>query len=205
LVARAGLGGESQFQTRIPYLRVSTDAGSATGFGDMEFSLSRQFVREAAPIPSVVASLGWLARTGKDGFDGEIPTGGGFNVLQAGATALHRHDPLVYYAGLSYAWPRARDVAGAKVEPGQSLGLRLGSILAAAPEASVSAGLNLSFVRALRVDGERVPDSDTVLGTLQIAFGRIVGRGVMLNLAGDFRVTGEVPNFRLSASLPIRF
>lgn len=205
LLLRAGLGGESQFQARVPYLHVSTAAGSTNDFGDIELSFSRQFVREAAPVPSIVASLGWLARTGNDGFDGDIPTGGGFNVLQAGATALHRHDPLVYYAGLSYAWPHARNVDAVEVEPGQSLGVRLGSILAATPEASVSAGLNLSFVRALRVDGERVPDSDTVLGTLQIAFGRIVGRGVMLNLAGDFRVTGEVPNFRLSASLPIRF
>ena len=205
LVLRAGLGWESQFQARVPYLHVSSAGGSTSAPGDVDLSLSRQFVREAAPVPSLVASIGWLARTGRDGFSGGTPTGGGFNVLQAGATALHRHDPLVYYGGLSYALPQGRTVAGTRAQPGESLGIRLGSILAASPEASVNVGFNLTFVRAARLDGERVPDSDTTLGTLQVGFGRIVGRGTLLNLAGDFRVTGNVPNFRLSASLPIRF
>jgi len=205
LVFRAGLGWESQFQARVPYLHVSTASASATDFGDIELSLSRQLVRESGPVPSLVASLGWLIRTGNDAFAAEVPTGGGFNVLQAGATALKRHDPLVYYAGLSYAWPRARHIGGTEIEPGDTLGVRLGSILAASPEASVNVGLNLSFVRATRLDGKRVADSDTVLGTLQIGFGTILSRSVMLNVSGDFRVTGNVPNFRLNASLPIRF
>lgn len=205
LVLRAGLGAETQFQARLPYLYVSTDAGSTRGVGDIDLSLSRQFVREAAPIPSIVASIGWLARTGEDSFGGEVPTGGGFNVLQIGATALHRHDPLVYYGGVTYAWPHARDIAGARFEPGETLGLRVGSVLAATPEASVSVGLNLGFVQTTRIDGVPVADSDTTLGTLQIGFGRIVGRSALLNLSGDFRVSGAVPNFRLTASLPIRF
>jgi hypothetical protein len=205
LVFRAGLGWESQFQARVPYVHVSTAAGSATGFGDIDLSLSRQFVREAGPVPSLVASVGWLSRTGDDQFGAEVPTGGGFNVLQAGATALKRQDPFVHYAGLSYAWPRSRRIAGTELEPGDTLGLRLGSILAASPGASVNVGLNLGFVRAARRDGERVPDSDTVLGTLQVGFGTVLTRSAMVNLSGDFRVTGNVPNFRLNASLPIRF
>lgn len=205
LVFRAGLGWESQFQARVPYLHVSTASASTTDVGDIDLSLSRQFVQEAGPVPSLVASIGWLSRTGNDGFGGEVPTGGGFNVLQAGATALKRQDPLVYYAGLSYAWPRARQIGGTEIEPGDTLGVRLGSILAASPQASVNVGLNLGFVRATRLDGERVPDSDTVVGTLQIGFGTIFTRSVLLNLSGDFRVTGNVPNFRLNASLPIRF
>jgi hypothetical protein len=142
---------------------VSTDAGSATGFGTWSFRCRAKFVREAAAIPSIVVSLDWLARTGNDGFNGEVPTGGGFNVLQAGATALHRHDPPVYYAGLSYAWPRAQR-RRSRARAGQSLGRRLES-----PSARRSAHPGLRY-------------------------------GPM-----DFRVTGEVPNFRLSASLPIRF
>lgn len=205
LLLRAGLGWESQFQARVPYLHVSAATGSATGFGDVELSLSRQFVRESGPVPSLVASLGWLSRTGNDAFGAEVPTGGGFNVLQAGATALKRHDPFVHYAGLSYAWPRSRRIAGTELEPGDTLGVRLGSILAASPESSVNVGLSLGFVRAARLDGERVPESDTVLGTLQVGFGTILTRSTMLNLSGEFRVTGNVPNFRLNASLPIRF
>jgi hypothetical protein len=69
----------------------------------------------------------------------------------------------------------------------------------------VNLGLNLAFVRAARLDGQRVAESDTVLGTLQVGFGTILTRRAMLNLSADLRVTGEVPNFRLNAALPIRF
>jgi hypothetical protein len=202
---RAGLGWDSQFQLRVPYVHVSTSNGSATGLGDVDVSLSRQFTRESRSLPSLVAALGWLSRTGDDGFDGGVPTGGGFNALQAGLTALKRMDPLVYFAGLSYVAPRSRQIAGSEVAPGDTAGLRLGGILAATAQTSLNAGLNLGFVRAARVAGQRVPDSDTVLGTFQVGFGTILTRRAMLNLSADLRVTGNVPNFRLNATLPIRF
>lgn len=202
---RAGLSWESQFQMRVPYAHVKTSAGSATDLGDIDFALSRQLTRDAGYWPGLIASLAWVSRTGEDGFDGQVPTGGGFNVAQVGLTAVKRHDPLVYYGGLSYAWPQSRHISGVEVEPGDTLGVRLGSILAAAPDTSVNVGLNLGFVRAARLDGQRVPESDTVLGTLQIGFGTMLTRRLLLNLSGDFRVTGNVPNFRLSATLPIRF
>src|SRR5712692_2789198 len=205
LSLRAGLPWESQVQVRVPYVHLATAAGSATGLGDIGFSLSKQFVRESGFLPGLVGSLGWLSRTGKDGFDGGVPTGGGFNVPQAGLTAVKRADPLVFYGGVSYAAPRARQIAGSKVDPGDTTGLRFGSILAASPETSVNVGLNLGFVSTTRVDGQPVPDSDTVLGTLQIGFGSILTRRVMLNVSGEFRVSGSVPNFRLTATLPIRF
>ena len=79
---------------------------------------------------------------------------------------------------------RARNVAEAELEP-----------------AKVWAGV----WRALRLDAQRIPDSDTVLGVLHLGFGTVLSRSLMLNVGGEFRVSGAVPNFRLSASLPIRF
>lgn len=202
---RAGLPWESQVQARVPYVHVSTSAGSETALGDVDLSLSRQFRGERQSLPSLVGSLSWRSRTGRDGFDGGIPTGGGFDVFQAGLTALKRHDPLVYFGGLSYASAVSRTIAGIEVEPGDALGLRLGGILAARPDTSVNLGLNLAFVRTARLGGQRVPESDTVVGTLQVGLATILTRRMMLNLSADLRVTGEVPNFRLSAALPIRF
>jgi len=202
---RAGLPWESQFQMRVPYVHVRTSAGSETALGDIDFSLSKQLTRDRGFWPGLIASLAWLSRTGEDGFDGGVPTGGGFDVLQAGFTAVKRHDPLVFFGGLSYASPLSREISGVKIEPGDTVGVRLGSILAASPETSANVGLNLGFVRATRLDGQRIPESDTVLGTLQIGFGTILTRRVLLNISGDFRVTGDVPNFRLSATLPVRF
>jgi len=205
LSLRAGLPWDSQIQLRVPYVHVSTSAGSETALGDVDLSLSRQVKREGSLLPSLVGSLGWHGRTGKEAQDGGVPTGGGFDVVQAGLTALKRHDPLVYYGGLSYSSPLSRSIDGTHVDPGDALGVRLGGILAARPDTSVNLGLNLAFVRAARLNGQRVPESDTVLGTLQLGFGRILTRRAMLNLAADLRVTGEVPDFRLSVALPIRF
>jgi len=126
-------------------------------------------------------------------------------VLQAGLTAVRTRDPLVFFAGASYAVSQSREIAGTKVQPGEILGVRFGSALAATPHTSANVGLNLGFVHRTRLNGEPVPDSDTVLGTLQIGFATVLSRRIILNLSGDFRVTGDVPDFRLSASLPIRF
>jgi len=111
----------------------------------------------------------------------------------------------VYYGTISYADPHARTIESSRVDPGSTTGLRVGGILAATPETSVSLGVNLGFVGNTRVDGQPVPGTDGVLGTLQIGLGAIVTRSVMLNLGGEFRFSGNVPNFRLSLGVPIRF
>ncbi len=206
LGARVGLGWESQLQVRVPYVWASAASDSGSGFGDVELGLSRQLRREGDSLPSLVASLGWLSRTGQDPFTSDgVATGGGFNVLQAGVLALKRSDPLVYYGGVSYSAPQARDVRGVRLQPGDSIGLRVGSILAASPTASVSAGLSLAFVGTARIDGERVPDSDTVLGTFALGFGKVLARRVLLNISSELRVTGAVPDLRLAITLPVRF
>jgi hypothetical protein len=202
---RAGLPWESQFQLRVPYIHVSTAAGSANALGDIDLSLSKQLARESAGTPGLIASLGWTGRTGRDGFDGRVATGGSFNVVQGGLTMVKRSDPLMLYGGVSYAVPLSRQVAGTEIAPGNTFGLRLGTILAASPDTAVNLGMNLGFPRATRLNGQAVPDSDTVFGTLQIGVGTVLSRNVLLNIAGDIRVTGNVPNFRLTLSLPIRF
>ncbi|HZO04004.1 MAG TPA: hypothetical protein VFB93_22690, partial [Burkholderiales bacterium] len=202
---RVGLGWTSQFQVRVPYLHVKTTAGSAEGEGNIDFSLAKQLVSEGAASPSLVAALGWVRKTGRDGFDGEVATGSGFDTPYIGFTAVKRYDPLAFYGGLSYASPVSREISGTKLTPGDTVGLRLGSVLAASPDMSVNVGLNLGVARTARVDGERVPDSDETFGTLQIGFGSVLTRRVILNVFGDFRVTGNVPDFRLGVTLPVRF
>jgi hypothetical protein len=202
---RAGLGWDSQVQVRVPYLHVSSVAGSETALGDIDVVVSRELSRDSGRWPGLVAAVGWTSRTGKDGFGGGAPTGGGFNVVQAGLTAVKRQDPLVFYGGLSYAGALSREVGGVKVQPGDTLGVRFGGILAASPHSSVTLGMNYGFVGETRLNGQGVFDSDTVLGTLQIGVATVLSRRMLLNLTGDLRITGNVPDFRLTATLPIRF
>jgi hypothetical protein len=205
LSVRSGLAWQSQFFARVPYAHVADANASASAWGDVDLGISKQLAREHGARPGVVASLGWTGRTGRDGFDGGAATGTGFNVLQAGLTAVKRHDPLLFYGGFSYAVPIARDISGNRVSPGDALGVRLGGLLAASPETALNLGLNIGFIKPEHVNGQAVADSDTVLGTLQIGVGTILTRSMLLNISGEFRVTGNVPNFRLTATLPVRF
>lgn len=205
LSLRAGLPYESQVQLRVPYLRSETALGNASGVGDIDLALTKELALEKNGWPALLASVGYTSRTGQDALSGQIPIGSGFNSLGGGLTAVKRLDPLVLVAGVSYSVPFARQVAGTEIAPGRSLGLRMGGILAASPETSISLGLNLSSAAATRIGGVDVPDSDMVFGTLQIGLGTLLTRRMLLNVTGDFRVTGNVPNFRLSFSLPTRF
>jgi hypothetical protein len=205
LAVRAGLPWQSQFQLRLSYLDVATSTASGSNFGDTDFSLSRQLAQERGGWPSLFATGGWVSRTGRDGFNGGVPTGGGFNVAYGGLNAAKKSDPLVFYGGVSYASPRPREISGARLAPGDVLGIRLATALAASPGVSLNAGLNFGFVQTSRVDGLRVADSDDVLGSLQLGVGAILSRSAMLNVSGEFRVSGAVPNFRLVLGLPIRF
>ncbi len=205
LALRAGLPWQSQFQVRMSYVHAASDAGSVTDVGDTDFSLAHQLLREDGSRPALFGALGWVSRTGRDVFGGGAPTGGGFNVPYVGLNAVKKHDPLVFYGGVSYAAPRPRAVAGQRVVAGNSLGLRMGAALAASPDASMNAGLNVTFVDETRRNGQLVAGSDTVVGTFQVGSGVVLSRAVMLNVTGDFRVAGAAPNFRLTVSLPIRF
>jgi len=205
LNARAGIGWESLLEARVPYVHAATATDSATELGDVSLAITKQVLREDRGRPGVLVALGWLTHTGQDPFGGRVPTGSGFSVPQAAITLVKRDDPLVYFGSLSYAAPRGRDVGGIKVEPGDAVGLRGGAVLAAAPHSSVSVAANVFSVAATRLDGERVPDSDAMPATLELTFGTVLSRRVMLNVGGEFRVSGPVPNFRLFFGLPFRF
>ena len=205
LNARAGIGWDSQLEIRVPYVHAATSTDSATQLGDVSLSAVKQLSQEGRRRPGLLFSIGWVTHTGQDAFSGQVPTGSGFHVPQASLTAVKRDDPLVYFGSLSYSAPRGRDINGVRVELGDAVGLRGGAVLAATPHSSVNVGLNLASVAASRVDGQRVSDSDTVLGTLEVGFAALLGRRVMLNVGGEFRVSGPVANFRLVLGLPIRF
>ena len=205
LTGRAGIGWETQLQVTVPYLHVATSTDSTTDLGDIALTATKQLAPERGRSPAVLASLGWVARTGQDPFSGRVPTGAGFDVVQGAVSLLKRADPLVYFGGATYSLPLPHQYSGRKLEPGRSIGLRIGGALAATPYSSINLAVNVTFQGAAEVDGQRVPDSDTVLGTLQVGFGTLLSSSMMLNVGGEFRFSGPVPNFRLTVGLPFRF
>jgi len=65
-----------------------------------------------------------------------LSPGSGFHQLQAGLTVVTREDPLVFFVAPSYSWVFEREKNGTNVDPGDTIGLKVGTLLAASPETS---------------------------------------------------------------------
>jgi hypothetical protein len=50
-----------------------------------------------------------------------------------------------------------------------------------------------------------VPNSDSVLSSVDIGFSTILWRQTLLSTTAQFGLTGDVPDFRLITSVPVRF
>src|SRR6266478_2067572 len=125
--------------------------------------------------------------------------------FQAGVTASKRLDPLVAFLGVSYFSSASRDIAGTTFNPSDIVGLRSGISLAVSPATSVTVGTSFAYLTNVHAEDFVVPNSDRVLSTVDLGLSTIVWQRTLLNVTGQFGVTGHVPEFRLITSLPVRF
>lgn len=220
LTLRAGLPFEAQADVFVPYVDDREEvvpAGSTTqqsrhvsGIGDVSFGLSKQFLHERGAIPDLIGSVRYSAATGSMTFNPvftgpNVSTGSGFDSLQLQATATKRLDPLVYFASLSYSVNFSTTSGGTKVDPGNTTEPRIGAVLAVSPEASLSADVDLTFADATKFNGTKVAGSDQIIGFLDFGGSVVLTRSILLNLTAGVGLTQNSPNFRILASLPIRF
>ena len=70
--------------------------------------------------------------------------GRGFSNVQPALTVVKRDDPVVFLATVSYAWVPTRGHEGSNIDPGDAIGLRLMTLLAASPQTSLRTGVDLS-------------------------------------------------------------
>jgi len=211
---RVGLPFDSQVEVGIPYNyvdeSVNTTVGGAPqtsnsesghGFGDVSLGLAKTLLQEGTGWwPDVIARVTWDADTGKTDDNG-VFLGGGFNELSGSLSAVKRQDPLAFVGSVSYAKTFEHD----DIEPGDEVGLSLGTVLAASPETSLSFFFNQTFADDTKFDGDTINGSDQVLGTLSLGAATILGRNVLLSITGEIGLTDDAPDYAIGASLPIRF
>ena len=82
-------------------------------------------------------------------------------------------------------------------------GARFGGSLALSPATSVTAGFNFGYLT--QSADFIVPGSDRILSSVDVGFSTILWKRTLLNVTGQFGLTGHVPDFRLIASIPVRF
>jgi hypothetical protein len=210
---RAGLPWSMQGEIRVPYVYayedratvgVSRESEHASGWGDVELTLAKQFLDERRGRPAVLGSLSWKSVTGEHELGGISP-GSGFPQLQAALTAVMRQDPLVFFGTASYAYVFERERSGSDVDPGDSIGIKLGAILAASPDTSLRVAFDYTRAGRARVAGASVAGSDATEGILELGLAALLGARALLDLELGIGVTPDAPDFRLRLALPMRF
>jgi hypothetical protein len=211
---RVGLPSAWQVSLRLPYVEArDSSAASAVGvdqarhrggIGDAEVQLTKQFSDERPGRPALLGSLAWKAANGA--YQPGLPSpGSGFASLQAALTAVKRQDPLVFFGGLSYTAFRARSHGGNEIDPGDTVGVRLGTLLAASPQSSLRIGLDLARSSRTRVNGAAAAGTESLSGQIELGLSSLVSRRTSLDVSVGFGVTPEAPRLRVGLALPIRF
>jgi hypothetical protein len=198
---RVGLPWEMQAAVRVPVVIHDRQSrvGRTAGLGDLGLTLTKLLVTEREYVPELLLSGTWQAPTGRS--DGALQTGSGAHAFQAGLSAVKRQDPVALFGTLSYTW----NGSSGQVDYGDTLGSKLGVILAATPDTSVLMDVSLNSHSVSRVDTRRIAETDRLSGVFEIGSATVLGRDLMLNITAGVGFTAAAPDFRLTVSLPKRF
>ncbi|QNI37791.1 transporter [Edaphobacter albus] len=227
--ARLGLPHKLQFDTYVPYgyqLNRTVDAEnnqtsqSTFGLGDIAFGLSRQLTMEHDRVPDLLANVRFKTTTGIDSFNlnsSQTALGTGFYAVQGNLTAAKSNDPVVFFGNLSYTANlkgthtiQSTDSNGQPISipghfnPGNAIGFQLGSILSLNPETSMTIGWDQRFTQSTTVNGQVVPASYLVEGSLRLGMSYLYAPGRTLDLSFGVGLTPDTPNLQFSVGLPIR-
>jgi hypothetical protein len=211
VAVRFGLPKSFQAEVRVPYVWIDqnratlsavSESERVSGWGDIELGLSKQLA--TARRGGVLASLIWKSTTGEHE-PGRLSPGSGFPSLQAALTAVTREDPLVFFVSPSYTYVFTRERSGVDVNPGNAIGLKAGTLLAASPETSLRASFELSHSARTRIATQDVAGSDTTVGFLEVGLAKVLTRSTLLDVQLGIGLTSDTPDFRLRFALPIRF
>jgi hypothetical protein len=149
---RVGLAFDSQVELDLPYRYAEQSVvtpvgfgqrededGSGFGIGDLRVGLAKTLLRENGGWwPDLVARASWDTNTGETTAN-DVVLGGGFHELRGSLSAIKRQDPLAFVGGISYETTFEND----NVQPGDALGVSIGTVLAASPGASLRLALGV--------------------------------------------------------------
>lgn len=230
VTARLGLTRHMQMDFILPYGYVLNRTVDATntqttqsqfGLGDIASGLSYQFATEHGSSPDLLASVHYKSNTGTNSYDlesAETSLGTGFNGLTGTITAAKTNDPLVFFGSIDYTKnlpahhtipisdpsdPSQTTTVG-YIRPGDAFGFQLGSVLAINPETSMTVGWDQRFTRESKLNGQPLPASYLVEGSLRIGTSYMYAPGRMVDLTFGVGVTPDTPNLQFSIGFPIR-
>ena len=230
VTARLGVTKKFQLDFMVPYgfvLNRTVDATEAQttqsqfGLGDIVGGASYQFISEHGSAPDLIGSLHFKSTTGVTSYNlesADTSLGTGFNGLTAAVTAAKTNDPLVFFGSLGYTrnFPAHHTVPisdptdptmtteVAYIRPGDAFGFQLGSVLSLNPETSMTVGWDQLFTRESKINGQPLPASYLVEGSLRIGTSYMFAPGRLLDVSMGVGLTPDTPNLQFSVSFPFR-
>jgi hypothetical protein len=218
LSLRLGLPFTSQLDVRIPYSFDRQELATAgaerkrnrSGLGDVELAFTKQLLQEKGWVPDLLTSVGWKTNTGHASLDTSLPTGfgggigNGFNTVQATLTGVKRRDPLAFFGSVFYNWSLSGRLGGNAVDLGDTVGFRIGSILATSPDTSFRFALDFGRSAKMALNHRKLAGSESTLGVFEFGLATIILPRTLLDVRAGIGLTPESPDFRLGISMPIR-
>ncbi len=207
------------------------------GIGDVELAARYQFnAPRDSNSPYYIGSLRYKSRTGKDPFEVvtdcttrcvgnttgtglplDLPTGSGFQSMQAGVTGLFPTDPAVFFGSLSYTQNFGRGNLSRKVlndqeefigsvKPGNVVSANFGMGLAINDRSSFSIGADLHSIGRTKQNGTPVQGSvRTQLSSLLLGYSYRFSDRTTMNVSVGAGLTRDTPDVTLTVRLPMTF
>lgn len=200
-----------------------TIALEGKGLGDVEGAIRYQVNAGAGGRPVYVAALRVKSDTGEGPFDIErdefgvatrLATGSGFWGVEPSLSMLFASDPAVIFANVSYFAHLPRDVnvtegdvTVGRVDPGDSIGAAIGFGFALNPKFSFSLGYRHSYIFPTESElNDTVERSDELqVGALLLGLSYRFDERWSVNGNFEFGVTGDAPDVRMVARIPLAF
>jgi hypothetical protein len=204
--------------------------------GDVEVAARYQLRTGSSGGPFMIGMLRYKSRTGRDPFEvvtdceqrcvgnttgtGQpltLPTGSGFQSVQAGLTWLLPSDPAVLFGSFTYLHNIARNNVErtvlngereslGRIAPGGVFGFNVGIGLALNDKSSFSLGYDHNSVAATKQNGVTVPGSlRTQLGTLLVGYSHRLDDRRSLNVSLGAGLTQDAPDLSLTVRMPFSF
>jgi hypothetical protein len=201
LTARLGLPWAAQVEVRVPYVAYDrlSDVDTSSGLGDIELALTKQVLSEREFVPALLIAGRWKTTSGKS--EGVLPTGTGTDALQASLTAVKAQDPLVLFGTIRYT----ANIPSGERHPGDSVGGKLGTFLAATPDTSLLLDIDVESSFPGRFGQQEITGTDRLAGIVELGLATVLSRTTLLNITTGIGFTSAAPDFRLTVSLPVRF
>lgn len=179
---------------------VSSSDDDTGAFSDLGVGLAKTILKEAAWWPDVVARVRWDSHTGKS-VDNGIALGGGNHEITGSVSLVKSQDPLAFFGTVAYE----KTFEENDLDPGDRIGVSIGTVLAASPDTSLRASLRQDFIGDAEFEGDQLDGTDQMAATLNIGASSVLGRGILLDASAEIGLTEDAPDYAARLSLPIRF